>query len=296
MNIKKIIFSISIFVCLLLGASHAIAAEKTVIYFFWGQGCPRCADEESFFEKLQQKYSQLEIRYFEVYNSKENQDLFRKVAQAYNTSAMGVPMTFIGKDFIVGFASENITGKQIENLIQNCLDRICPSPGDILAAGGIDKCTREEEDVCISLFGREIKISSQSSLLFLGIILGLADGINPCMFSVLLFLLTYLLAIGSKRKAIKIGLVFTIGVFAIYFLFMLGMINLIGLIGVIQKIKIIVAVLALIAGLVMIKDFFAFGSNHVCTFSRFAPLGHITAINRLGSCRASTQICFANFC
>jgi len=109
------------------------------------------------------------------------------------------------------------------------------------------------------LFGKAIQISSRSSLLTLGAILGLADGINPCMFSVLLFLLTYLLAIGSKKRAVKVGLVFAVGVFVIYFLFMAGMLNLITLIGVIQKIKIIVAILALVAGLIMIKDFFAYG-------------------------------------
>jgi len=40
---------------------------------------------------------------------------------------------------------------------------------------------------------------------------------------------------------------------------MAGMLNLITLIGVIQKIKIVVAILALLAGVVMIKDFFAYG-------------------------------------
>jgi hypothetical protein len=76
------------------------------------------------------------------------------------------------------------------------------------------------------------------------------------MFSVLLFLVTYLLAIGSKKRAIKVGLVFAFGVFFIYFLFMLGILNLITLIGFIQKIKILIATFALIAALILIKDFF----------------------------------------
>ena len=399
---KKIIFFVIIFVCFLFSLNQTFAAEKTVIYFFWGQGCPHCAAEKPFLEKMKQKYPQLAVKDFEIYYSKENQELFKKVAQAYNTQAYGVPTTFIGKDFIIGFGTEETTGKEIENLIKNCLQSYCPSPAEILAAGGIDKwqppsvpkeqtpqeqspseqtpsqeaqkskicihyfikdeclqckslslflqqvaekyqidfkiynvsenkenqqiylklqefygisfsgfpivflgdsylvgdqsireniekvilrCQKENcpcpvekiketikqipkpgtftpeerKEIKISLFGKEVKISSQSSLLALGIILGLADGINPCMFSVLLFLLTYLLAIGSKKRAIKIGLVFALGVFVIYFLFMLGIINLISLIGIIQKIKIIVAVFALIASLILIKDFFAYG-------------------------------------
>ncbi len=361
-----------------------LASQKVEIYFFWGQGCPHCAQEKPFLEKLKQKYPQLEVKEFEVYYNSNNRELFQKIAKAYNTEPQGVPMTFIGKDFIIGFATEQTTGKQIENLIQNCLQTYCPSPAEILAAGGIDKwkppeekpketsicihyfikdecpqcqnlakflediakkyqidfkvynisesqenyqlyqklqnfygvsfagfpivflgdtylvgdqsikeniekvilrCQKEgcpcpveeikqtlkqipkpstftpeeKKEISITLFGKEIKISSQSSLLFLGIILGLADGINPCMFSVLLFLLTYLLAIGSKKRAIKVGLVFAIGVFVIYFLFMFGMINLISLIGVIQKIKIVVAIFAFVASLILIKDFFAYG-------------------------------------
>jgi len=240
----------------------SLALNKVEIYFFWGQGCPHCAQEKPFLEELKQKYPELIVKEFEVYYNRENQELFKKVTQAYKTQPVGVPMTFIGKDFVVGFGTKETTGKQIENLIQNCLTNICPSPEEILTAGGIDKWKPEEKkEFTIPIFGKEIKISSQSSLLFLGTILGLADGINPCMFSVLLFLLTYLLAIGSKKRAIKVGLVFTLGVFVIYFLFMLGMINLISLISFIQKIKIVIAVFALIASLILIKDFFAYGKG-----------------------------------
>lgn len=391
-KILKIILVLFLWVLFFVNLKWVFAQKKVEIYFFWGQGCPHCAQEKPFLEKMKEKYPHLVVKDFEVYYSKENQELFQKVAQAYNTQAEGVPTTFIGKEFVVGFGSEETTGKEIENLVQKCLQDQCPSPGEILAAGGIDKwnpsvsparlspteksqkskicihyfikdrCSQceglsiflediaekyqidlkiynisegeenqqiyqklqeyygvsfsgfpivflgdtyligsksikeniekviqrcqekecpcpvekikqtlkqvpnpstftpeEKKEIKVSFFGKEIKISPQSSLLSLGIILGLADGINPCMFSVLLFLLTYLLAIGSKKRAIKVGLVFALAVFVIYFLFMMGMINLISLIGVIQKIKIIVAVLALIASLIMIKDFFAYG-------------------------------------
>lgn len=270
---KKIFFLILFFVCLLFSLNQVIAAEKIEVYFFEGKGCPHCAKEKPFLEKMKQKYPQLEVRDFEIYYNKDNQKLFQEVAKAYNTQPAGVPTTFIGKEFIVGFNSEDTTGNKIESLIQKCLRVYCPSPSEILAAGGIDKWQDDKQskkqsqkedplkgkEISISLFGKEINFSSQSSLLFLGTILGLADGINPCMFSVLLFLLTYLLAIGSKKRAVKAGLAFAIGVFAIYFLFMLGIINLISLIGLIEKIKIVVALFALIAGLIMIKDFFAYG-------------------------------------
>jgi cytochrome c biogenesis protein CcdA/glutaredoxin len=392
---NKIFFlSIFIFFLSLFFPKEILATGKIEIYFFWGQGCPHCAVEKPFLEELKQKYPQLEVKDFEVYYSRENLELFQRVAQAYKTQAQGVPTTFIGKDFIVGFGTKETTGKQIENLIQNCLTTICPSPEEILSAGGIDKWKPKEEEppkeepkeepkkeskicihyfvkdecpqcqnlesflqdiakkyeidfkiynvseseenlklyqklqdfygisfsgfpivflgdtylvgdesikdnvekvilrcqkdgcpcpvekikqtltqipkpstftpeekkeISIMLFGKEIKISSQSSLFLLGVILGLAEGINPCMLSVLLFLLTYILAIGSKERAVKIGLVYVLSVFVVFFLFLLGLLKIISLITFISKIKIVIAIFTFIVSLILIKEFFAYG-------------------------------------
>ena len=395
---RKFLFLILALIFLFGGNNFALVQKKVEVYFFWGEGCPHCAKEKPFLEKLKKQYPQLDVKEFEVYHSKENQELFEKTAKAYNTSVEGVPTTFIGKDFVVGFDEEETTGKEIESLIKKCVSSPCPQPSEVLKLGNVDKwkpettptstsiptpnptttstesseicihyfikenclqcqnlaeflndisqkynvdlkiyniseskgnqelyqklqeyykisysgfpivflgdtyligdksireniekvilrCQKEKcpcpveglgatlkqipnpssfvpeekEKIKIPLFGRQVEISSRSSILSLGAILGLADGINPCMFSVLLFLLTYLLAIGSKKRAIKVGLVFVLGVFVVYLLFMLGMLNLITLFGFIQKVKIIVAIFALIAGLIMIKDFFAYG-------------------------------------
>jgi cytochrome c biogenesis protein CcdA/glutaredoxin len=265
---------LSFFLCL----SLVFSSDKVEIYFFWGQGCPHCAKEKPFLEKLKQKYPQLDVKEFEVYYSTENQELFKKVAEAYNTEVNGVPTTFIGRDFIVGFGSEETTGKKIEDLIQKCLENGCPSPGEIVEAGGINKQdenrqkqegnttlqninSQKESKNSFYVFGKEFKISSESPIFIYGAILGLIDGINPCMFSVLLFLLSYLLAVGSEKRALKVGLVFVMGVFIIYSLFMVGMLSLINFIGIIKKVKIIVSFLALIFGAIMIKDFFAYGKG-----------------------------------
>ena len=280
---RKKIFFLLIFIFFLsfFSPKEILATEKVEIYFFWGQGCPHCAQEKPFLEELKQKYPQLEVKEFEVYFSRENQELFQKVAQAYNTQPVGVPMTFIGKDYVIGFGTKETTGKEIESLIQKCLQTSCPSPGEILAAGGIDKwkpakeqpsekqppeetpkesnIPEEKKEISIPLFGKEIKISSQSSLFLLGVILGLAEGINPCMLSILLFLLSYILAIGSKERAVKVGLVYVLSVFVVFSLFLLGLLKIMSLITFISKIKIVIAIFTFIISLILIKEFFAYG-------------------------------------
>jgi len=98
------------------------------------------------------------------------------------------------------------------------------------------------------------------SLLTLGATLGLADGIlNPCALAVLFFLIAYLMAIGLKRKCLFIGLIFIATVFTIYSLFMLGVLKVIALIGYFGVIKTTIASIAILAGILSLKDFFAYG-------------------------------------
>ncbi|OGY42454.1 MAG: hypothetical protein A2Y67_00245 [Candidatus Buchananbacteria bacterium RBG_13_39_9] len=71
---KKILI-ILLFVTLFFPLQHIFAQEpnnNANIYFFWGVGCPHCAKEKPFLEKMRQKYPQLKIKEFEVWNSADN--------------------------------------------------------------------------------------------------------------------------------------------------------------------------------------------------------------------------------
>ncbi len=146
MKIKKIILPILIFVLFLLGVSSLIgmgqasAVEKTVIYFFWGDGCPHCAAEKPFLERMEQKYPDLEVKSFEVWHNQENAKLFQEVAKTYGIQARGVPTTFIG-DFkpIVGYA--DYMAKDVEKKIVDCLENGCINPG---IKAGIEEGTKLE--------------------------------------------------------------------------------------------------------------------------------------------------------
>ena len=242
-------------------ASPLFAQEESEAFFFWGRSCPHCVDEEVFLEELKDKYPSLRIKSFEVYNDKENRSIFEKVAQGYGVSSVSVPAFFIGDDHLIGFLSPDTTGKKIETLIKKYQAIACPSPGRFLEEGeeAVDCTPEETKESWFSFLGVEGKISHSVSLPVLGVVLGLADGINPCMFSVLLFLITYLLAIGSRKRMFKVGFTFIAGVFVVYVFLMLGLLNLISLLGWLSKIRLLVALVALFFGLVMVKDFFFYG-------------------------------------
>lgn len=91
-------------------------------------------------------------------------------------------------------------------------------------------------------------------------IAALADSVNPCAFSVIIFLMLSLLAIGNKKRALKVGLVYIATVYTVYLLAGFGLLAVLQQFASISKyIMYTAASLAILAGLVNIKDFFWYG-------------------------------------
>jgi len=100
--------------------------NRTTVYFFWGEGCPYCEREKPFLEELDREHEDLEVKMYEVYNSRENQKIYQNVAEKYGVSARGVPGTFIGDEHWSGYNEE--IGNQIESKIDECLEQSCKTP------------------------------------------------------------------------------------------------------------------------------------------------------------------------
>jgi cytochrome c biogenesis protein CcdA len=99
----------------------------------------------------------------------------------------------------------------------------------------------------------------------LGIIIGaaLADSINPCVFGVLIFLIAFMQKVFKTRNRMLVGgLFYTAVVYATYLLIGFGLLKLLQdalPIGVSNAVYWVAAILAILAGLLEMKDFFAYG-------------------------------------
>ncbi len=101
--------------------------DKVTIYFFWGDGCPHCAEEKPYLEDWEEKYGdKIEIKMFETWKNSDNVPLFQEAAKAYGIQARGVPTTFIGEKHWVGFSSS--MAPEMENYIQSCIENKCEGP------------------------------------------------------------------------------------------------------------------------------------------------------------------------
>jgi len=261
---KKIFLFFTIFILTLsfLGLSkpqHAYAEEaKTVnVYFFWGKGCPHCADEKPFLEKMKNKYPQIQIVDYEVWGNQENLNLMQEAAKKLNAKSSGVPLTIIGKNYVAGWLNEEISGKKIEDAINCAIETNCP---DILkdANTGEKQQTAENagdniKSLKIPFFG-EINLKG-FSLPALTIILGLVDGFNPCAMWTLIFLISLLLGMNDQKRMWILGCAFIIASASVYFLFMSAWLNLILFLGFVIWIRIIIGLVALVAGAYNLKEY-----------------------------------------
>ena len=107
--------------------SASLGSEKVVIYFFWGEGCPYCDRQKEAMESWANKYPSIEIKDYETWDNESNRSILEGMASSYGTSVQGVPMTFIGDKYWVGFSDS--LGAEMESKLKECSEKSCEDPG-----------------------------------------------------------------------------------------------------------------------------------------------------------------------
>ena len=115
----------------------------------------------------------------------------------------------------------------------------------------------EEGEITIPLFG--VLKTKKLSLPVLTFLLGIADGFNPCAFFILTFLLAALIGLaGARKKIILVGGIFIFFSALFYFLFMSVLLNVFQLGERIIILTFLAGMIAVFAGIINVKDYFAF--------------------------------------
>ncbi len=116
---------------------------------------------------------------------------------------------------------------------------------------------------------------SNLPLILVGMLTGWVDGIfNPCALSVLFFMVAYILALGSRKKIITIGVTYSIMIFLVYFSFMYLLTQAISIttyyLGYVQIMRYVLGGILTIFGILEIKDFFFYGKGISLEIPEFA--------------------------
>jgi len=243
-----------------LGAPTFIAAsdQPVNVYVFWTKGCPHCALEKEFLGKLAGQDKQVKIITFELTESRDNRELFRKVSEELRANVSGVPFTVLGERYFIGWLDEVSTGALIvqavaEARLTNAADVVGRLRAQPLPAWSGEKKTIPEK-LALPFFG-EIEIK-YLSLGLITVLIGALDGFNPCAMWVLVFLINLLLGMEDRRKMWVLGGSFILSSAVVYFLFMTAWLNLLVFLGFIIWVRIAIGLVALLAGFYNLREYF----------------------------------------
>jgi cytochrome c biogenesis protein CcdA len=205
------------------------AGSPETIFVFYNQHCSDCQRALTFLRNFSSRHPGVDIRYYDVFNSPDNQTLFQRFNEQYNTPNSPVPAVFVGTYVVTG--SENIE-KALDGIVLGLEEvAITPTPTNPLPVQPMVEIT-----------------------LPLVVTAALVDGINPCAFAVLIFLLVTLLGIKTRRKVLVAGIAYIAAVFIFYFLSGLGLFAAVQVAGASWILQIVGAGVSIIAGLLMIAD------------------------------------------
>ncbi len=247
-KIFRILLCGLVFILLFSAFSNVLSKEDLQIYFFYGKGCPHCADEKDFLEKIENKYSEVKINSYDVANP-NNLDLLKELTKAHNAEKyIGlVPLTFVGeKDFFLGFDSAGNTGEKIESSIRDQLGK-SKKPDH--------KTTNDK--VSLPIIG-EVDLNKYS-LPAQAVILGFFDGFNVCSLGALIIILGLVLILKSRAKILLYGGIFIITTGVVYGILIVLWYQLFNLLNYfLGTIRILVGVLGIFGGIYFLREFIKF--------------------------------------
>ena len=125
LEVKKI-FGLLLFALAFL--AQPVFAQNIPVnaYFFYGDGCPHCAEERQYlFHVLKSEHPDLQIYEYEIYNSRDNAILLQKTAEKLEVRVDGVPFLVIGNKHFVGYAN-GMSSQMIEQRVNECSIERCP--------------------------------------------------------------------------------------------------------------------------------------------------------------------------
>ena len=257
----------------LLFIPNAIKAEEKEIrlYLFHQSTCPHCKEEIKFLDSIKDDYPNVDMVFYEIDTNEMNYNFYKKVKQAIDLKANGVPFTIIGTDFYIGFGDDigkNII-KSVDKFIKsdNYIDIISIIKNEEEVSLSVDEKTstilidgkkvvedssKKETSEPIPILG-EVNPKTVS-LTLVSIIMGFVDGFNPCAMWVLLFLITMLIRMENKKRMWILGITFLVTSAFIYLLYMLGIDLMLSFMAK-NIVQVLIALVALIGGYINIRSY-----------------------------------------
>ena len=246
---------------------NAVSEKNLVnIYLFHSYTCKHCKEEIKLLDELEKEYDNIKVYKYEV-NENGNGELLKNISEIMGSKVTGTPYTIIGNKVFSGYDYENSKGRfkgAIEYYSKyGYEDKVGEYISSIPLPSYEVKDTDPDVDEYISnyisykvklpLIG-EVKLKNLT-LPLITVVIGLADGFNPCAMWVLLFLISMLIGMKDKKRMWILGSTFLLTSALIYLIFMMSWLNLANLLISVVWVRVIIAVVSLVGGIINLRGY-----------------------------------------
>lgn len=246
---------------------NAVSEKNLVnIYLFHSYTCKHCKEEIKLLDELEKEYDNIKVYKYEV-NENGNGELLKNISEIMGSKVTGTPYTIIGNKVFSGYDYENSKGRfkgaieyyskyGYEDKVGEYISSIpLPSYEVKDTDPNVDEYINDyiSYKVKLPLIG-EVKLKNLT-LPLITVVIGLADGFNPCAMWVLLFLISMLIGMKDKKRMWILGSTFLLTSALIYLIFMMSWLNLANLLISVVWVRVIIAVVSLVGGFINLRGY-----------------------------------------
>ena len=213
------------------GEGGRVARRAPRLLYLSTPGCQKCARQEVELRLLQERLPSLEVSRYEI-TTEEGQVMAARARLRFGLKEDGAnlaPLVAWQDGYVTG---ELATAERLADELSSLEKRMLSPEGGagdggarpVVVKGGADPfwlpgIAKEE----LEAVGGENHGFLERMTITATLLAGLADGINPCAFATVIFLISYLLYLKRGRRFVLVtGLLFCLGVFGSYLLFGVG--------------------------------------------------------------------------
>ncbi len=248
---------------------HAPTEEEQrsgkIIYaaFFYTAGCLDCEGKRAALKEWATQFPDLRIRIFNLTRS-ENKKLDEGLSQIYQvpeSKRLAASKLYIGEDYLW---ADDIRYESFQRVVNKYQVKEAPPPWERVTQEALERGGKGIVE--------RFKAWSLSAVL----VAGLIDGINPCAFATIIFLVSYLTFIGKRSREILLyGITFTFGVFIAYLLAGMGLMTFLrelsGFPTISKEIHFLIALFAFVLGIISLYDYILFRRGQMAKWKLQLP-------------------------
>jgi len=192
-----------------LPEQEGATGEPVYLAYFHKASCQKCGRVERMLSAFERRQPNLSVRRFDISlpENKKLAEAMGRFCELPEDRRLIAPSLFVGQEALVG---DDIREARLRSLIEKY---------QISGAGPIWELVADDTSQAAGGIIQRFQALGILTIMFAGLI----DGINPCAFATIVFLISYLAFVGRQRREVLMaGLAFALAVFSTYLAVGLG--------------------------------------------------------------------------